>query len=72
MTEITVDGPDRVHARRGFGRLERLSVFFDDAAHLRRTIDRALAIHGVRLAEWNYFLEVGVTLHGRPARARLS
>ncbi len=71
LTEITIDGPDHIHARRGFGRLERLPVFFDDAAHLRRTVDRALATQGAKLVDWNYFLEIGVTLHRRPARLGL-
>ena len=71
LTEITIDGPDKVHARRGSGRLERLPVAFDDTAHLRRTIDRILAAQGATLVEGNYFLEIGVEVHARPARLSL-
>jgi pilus assembly protein CpaF len=71
ITEITIDGPDNIHARHGFGKMKPLPAFFDDAAHLRGTIDRVLAAHGAQLVDWNYCLEVGVELHGRPARLGL-
>src|SRR5690606_24900387 len=60
-----------IHVRRGFGPMQRAPVYFDDPAHLRRTVSRALASVGVQLVDWNYFLEVGIEVHGRPARLGL-
>ncbi|MBN1287975.1 MAG: Flp pilus assembly complex ATPase component TadA [Anaerolineae bacterium] len=68
ITQITIDGPDNVNARDGFGELARLPVWFEDTAHLRRTVERLLMVQGAQLIEWNFFVEIGVELHGRPVR----
>lgn len=68
ITEITINGPDDVDARYGFGELKRLPVLFEDAAHLRRTVERLVMMQGAQLIEWNYFVEIGIERHGRPIR----
>lgn len=66
VTEITVNGPYDVHARRGTGALAPVDTTFDDVPHVKRTLQRVLAESGVALD--SPFLETGITLHGRPAR----
>ncbi len=50
ITEIMVNGPDRVYIER-LGKLSKSSVTFDDEAHLRRVIDRIVGIVGRRIDE---------------------
>ena len=77
LTEVAIDGPDRIYARWGFGELERLPVYFDDAAHLHTTVARVLAAArtgrsgAAHLSDWGHCMEVGVMLRGRPARMGL-
>ncbi len=44
VTEIAVDGPDTIAARRGLGRLERVAARFATPAHLARMTERLLAL----------------------------
>jgi pilus assembly protein CpaF len=50
ITEIMVNGPDRVFIERE-GRLEQVAVAFRDEAHLRHVIDRIVAPIGRRIDE---------------------
>lgn len=68
ITEITIDGPERVYIRSGAAEMRDAEVHFDDAAHLERLVRRVLAIGGAQLNEHEPFLEVGVSLAGRTAR----
>jgi pilus assembly protein CpaF len=68
ITELTIDGPDRVHLRRGAGDMTPADVHFDDGAHLERTVRRVLLTAGAELTERDPFVEVGTVLRGRPAR----
>jgi pilus assembly protein CpaF len=68
ITELTIDGPDRVHLRRGAGDMAAADVRFDDGAHLERTVRRVLLMAGTELTERDPFVEVGTLLRGRPAR----
>ncbi|MCZ2098793.1 MAG: Flp pilus assembly complex ATPase component TadA [Anaerolineae bacterium] len=68
VTEIAVDGPDTIAARRGLGRLERVAARFDDAAHLARVTERLLALgESGPLAE-ALIAEQAVSVQGRRAR----
>jgi pilus assembly protein CpaF len=68
VTEIAINGPHSIHARRGMGRPEPVQAAFEDRAHLRRTLERVLASAGAVLPDDNPFLEVGVVMMGRAAR----
>lgn len=68
VTEITVNGPHDIHARRGMGTLSAAHAAFDDVAHLEAILQRGLASAGIALD--GPFLETGAILNGR--RARLS
>ena len=50
VTEIMVNGPDKVYVERD-GQLNRTDVTFDDEAHLRRVIDRIVTQVGRRIDE---------------------
>lgn len=50
ISEIMVNGPDQVYVERE-GRLQRVEVVFDDAAHLMRIIERILSPLGRRVDE---------------------
>src|SRR5581483_714259 len=50
VTEVMVNGPDRVYVERA-GRIERTTITFVDEAHLRRTIDKIVGQVGRRIDE---------------------
>ncbi|MHA6794913.1 CpaF family protein [Pseudonocardia bannensis] len=50
VTEVMVNGPQRIFIERG-GRLSRVDAAFADEAHLRRTIDKIVAAVGRRVDE---------------------
>ncbi|MCL6430538.1 MAG: CpaF family protein [Anaerolineae bacterium] len=50
VTEIMVNGPERIYIERG-GKIERTPYSFDDAAHLMRIIERIVAPLGRRIDE---------------------
>ena len=50
VTEVIVNGPDRVYAERE-GRLREEAVRFEDEAHLRHVIDRIVSAVGRRVDE---------------------
>jgi pilus assembly protein CpaF len=50
VTEIMVNGPDQVFVERA-GRLHEVGAHFEDAAHLRRTIDKIVGRVGRRVDE---------------------
>ncbi|MFN5957204.1 MAG: ATPase, T2SS/T4P/T4SS family, partial [Planctomyces sp.] len=50
VTDILVNGPDRVYVER-FGRLEKTTVRFRDTDHLQRIIQRIVAGVGRRIDE---------------------
>ncbi|MHB8669486.1 MAG: CpaF family protein [Acidimicrobiales bacterium] len=50
VTEVMVNGPDRVYVERS-GRIERTAVTFVDEGHLRRIIDKIVAEVGRRIDE---------------------
>lgn len=50
ITEVMVNGPDRVYVERS-GRIEATRVFFEDETHLRRIIERIVTRVGRRIDE---------------------
>ncbi len=68
ITEIKIDGPDKVYLRHGSGDLTPKETHFDDQLHMERVIERTLAMAGAELSEREPLLEVGVTFAERPAR----
>jgi pilus assembly protein CpaF len=68
VTEVAIDGPERVSVRRGAGEMTTLDVQFNDVDHLERLTQRVLSSAGTQLSERNPVLEVGAVLAGRPAR----
>lgn len=71
VTGMTLDGQANVRVRRGMGEPETVSGPFHDARQLARVIERMLAAGGAQLLETEPFIEVGLTLLGRPARLSL-
>ncbi|MBN2472190.1 MAG: Flp pilus assembly complex ATPase component TadA, partial [Anaerolineae bacterium] len=68
VTELVVEGVDRIFARKGAGELERVPVHFEDTAHLRRVVARILNMAGRLPDDEETVLELGMMLYGRPAR----
>jgi pilus assembly protein CpaF len=68
ITELTIDGPERVYIRRGAGDMAAVDTYFDDGPHLERIVQRVLLTAGAELSERDPFVEVGAVLRGRPAR----
>jgi type IV secretory pathway ATPase VirB11/archaellum biosynthesis ATPase len=69
ITELTIDGPERVFVRRGGGeKMTAVDAYFDDTGHLMRVIERILLMAGAQLSEADPFVEIGTALAGRPAR----
>ncbi len=68
ITEVTIDGPERVHARRGAEDMVAVDTYFEDTPHLERIVQRVLSTAGAQLSEREPFVEVGSVLAGRPAR----
>src|SRR5687768_3417290 len=50
ISDILVNGPDRIYVERG-GRLERTQLFFNDAQHLMRILERIVSRVGRRIDE---------------------
>lgn len=50
VSEVMINGPDRVYIERG-GRLERTQVVFRDLAHLKATLEKMLQFTGRRVDE---------------------
>ncbi|MBI5959825.1 MAG: type II/IV secretion system ATPase subunit [Chloroflexi bacterium] len=71
VTEITVKGPTKIHVRYGLGSMQLVDAAFEDRIHLEEMLTRVLATGQAVLSETEPFLEVGVTLAGRPARLSL-
>lgn len=72
ITEIEIEGPQRLHARRGAGRLTPVAAAFEDRAHLDMVLGRLLAAGGAALDDGAPFLELGAVLGGRMARVTLA
>jgi pilus assembly protein CpaF len=68
---IQINGADRLFIRAHGGAFRPADLRFRDAAEVERILDRALIGTGLRLADAP-FLEVGLTLAGRPARLTIS
>jgi pilus assembly protein CpaF len=68
VTEMTIDGPERVHIRYHAGNMITIDSIFDDHAHLQRIVQSVLSLAGAHLSESDPILEVGTVLAGRPAR----
>ncbi len=68
VTELTIDGPERVHVRHGAGDPVAVESYFEDGLHLARLVQCALSTAGAQLDESEPFLEVGTLMAGRPAR----
>jgi pilus assembly protein CpaF len=71
ITEIAVNGPHNIHVRRGTGAMLSANVRFEDRIHLEETLTRVLTAGQIVLMPGEPFLEVGITLAGRPARLSL-
>jgi type IV secretory pathway ATPase VirB11/archaellum biosynthesis ATPase len=70
VTEITINGPRRIHVRHHMGDLTRIDAAFDDRDQLASILARVLAPAGIALDE-EPFLETGLQLADRPARLTL-
>ncbi|MHB8626878.1 MAG: ATPase, T2SS/T4P/T4SS family [Aggregatilineales bacterium] len=68
VSEITIDGPERVYVRRGAGDMEAVPEHFLDSEQLARIVARLLASVGTTSSPENPFVEVGLTFGERPAR----
>ena len=69
ITELTIDGPERVFVRRGVAeKMTAVDAYFDDVGHLMRVMQRILLSAGAQLSETDPFVEIGTVLAGRPAR----
>jgi len=68
VTELTVDGPDKIYVRHGAADMTPVEVNFDDAVHLEHIIQRVLATEGTLLSDVEPILELGTVAAGRPAR----
>jgi len=68
VTEITIDGPERVHVRRGAGDLEAVPEHFLDTEQLARIVARLLATVSTNSGPENPFVEVGLSFGTRTAR----
>jgi Flp pilus assembly CpaF family ATPase len=68
ITELTIDGPERVHIRHGAGEPVAVESHFEDGLHLERLVQCALSAAGAQLDESEPFLEVGTVMVGRPVR----
>jgi len=68
ISAVAIDGPQRCTVQRGMGRPEAAAISFDDDAHLRRIVERMVRRAGGEVRESEPFLELGLTLAGRPAR----
>lgn len=66
VTEVKVAGYNRVYVRRASGELQEVHTHFNDPAHLDRVVQRAILGTGAALGD--PFVEVGVSLAGRPMR----
>lgn len=71
VTELSIDGHDRVSVRVGAGTLQGVPSPFADDQHLARICERVITAAGGQLHESEPFLELGLTLLGRPARVSL-
>lgn len=68
VTDLVIDGHGAIQVRRWMGGLEAVPSHFEDAAHLARIMERIVSAAGAQFLEAEPFLEVGLTLLGRPAR----
>jgi type IV secretory pathway ATPase VirB11/archaellum biosynthesis ATPase len=68
ITELSIDGPERVHVRRGAQEMTAVDAYFEDIPHLQRITKWILSSAGAQLDEGEPFVEVGAALAGRPAR----
>lgn len=68
VTEITIDGPERVHVRHNADDLEAVPEHFLDSEQLARIVARLLATVGTTYGPEAPFVEVGLTFGARPAR----
>lgn len=71
ITEMTIDGYASIHVRRQMGEPEAVQSYFADEQHLTRIVERILTSGGAQLLESEPFVEVGLTMLGRPARLTL-
>jgi len=71
ITDLTIDGYERVYLRRRYGKPEAVRSPFEDAYSYARVLDRMLTGAGAQLVDAEPFIEVGLTLLGRPARLTL-
>jgi type IV secretory pathway ATPase VirB11/archaellum biosynthesis ATPase len=72
VTELTIDGPERVHVRRGAGEPVAVESYFEDESHLERLVECALSTAGAQFDESEPFLEVGTVMVGRPVRLTIA
>ncbi len=68
ITEILIQGYDRLSVRTGMGDMKPMPTLFQDASQVERFTDRLLALAGTSLKLALPFVEVGVLLADRPAR----
>ncbi len=68
ITEMTIDGPDRVYVRHGAADMEAADTHFEDADQLARIVQRVLSTAGTQFSDATPFIEVGALVAGRPAR----
>ncbi len=68
ITELMIDGPDRVFVRYGTGEPSAVPDHFEDVPHLERIVRRALSTAGATLTESEPLVEAGMVMLGRPVR----
>lgn len=71
ITEISINKPREVFVRHEFGELVSFEEPFTNAAHLAQVLAYVLMPLGVRLEDSDPFLEIGLTISGRPMRISL-
>lgn len=68
VTEITIDGAERVHIRYGANEMQPLDIHFTDAYHLERVVQGILSTAQTELTPADPILEVGTQIDKRPLR----
>lgn len=68
VTEITIDGAERIHVRHGAEDMETVDIRFDDAYHLERVVIGILTTAQAELTSSEPILEVGTQIEQRPVR----
>jgi len=72
LSEITIDGPDRVYIRHGAADMLQTDRHFEDTEQLARITQRVLSTAGVQFSDAEPFTEVGAALGKRHVRLTIA